>query len=301
MTRGARSRTDFRRRSATCGTACGWLSRILISLCFLAASLAPGTAGAVSSSPVSATSVRRGLRLTISVAKPTYPVNALVPVTIVARNVSRHNITITRHCTGGYYSYLEARVIDAVGRMVYPPPIVGQPPDPCHLAPPDRVLRSGQSMRTHDLVVLRSRRVTPVVVTFVHHGVNTANPVSVGEAITLRLTKAPPPTAVIVHGPAATYVALTAPPGAIGPLRYQFWVVCASPDGETSSVGHTRRWYIAAENRFLPLFSDCPTPSEWHAVAGWMDGPVATVDYTAPAGEYRAAMASEGWIRGGGR
>jgi hypothetical protein len=182
----------------------------------------------------------------------------------------------------GAYLMITVQVINSTGAVVYPPAVPGTQPDACRPPRVRRVLKPGQQVKRSLLVVLRGTKLQALATLFIKRKHYNEEPGVMTRPGTVQLSPAPVPSATIVPAFTGASVAVTRPPGAVGALWYQYREVCQEANGDIS-LPHTDVWAIAnEEDRFLPAFSDCPQPREWHAVAGWLNYPVATVDYTYP-------------------
>jgi hypothetical protein len=86
-------------------------------------------ASALGASTLAVSTVSQGVQLTLSVPVRTYPRHALVRVTVRARNVSHRVVRLDLRSAA-------VSVLDASGRVVYPPP------SPTWMPPPTGVSRS---------------------------------------------------------------------------------------------------------------------------------------------------------------
>lgn len=88
--------------------------------------------------------------------------------------------------------------------------------------------------------------------------------------LTVRLVAAQPPR-ISVSGSPSIHVDLYPPAGATEPLLYTDW---SMRPGAQYYWG--RGWTMAPSDRLIP---GCREATRWHLIAGWLNQPVATVDY----------------------
>lgn len=244
---------------------------------FLAAVLTiwlPYGAGASRAPDDHAHIVTHGLRITLHVGRPSYPANALVRATLVIRNVTHHQISIM-------FGQNSPRVVvvDSSGREVYSPAtplgnltlIYPEGPGPSYFK-----LGAGQSYRVGQYAILRGSelRAQVVIASLAHPSeIDIARP-----RLRVRLTAAGAPKDVVSASPLrATIVARVRE---TGPMIWKGEDQCVTGRGDTYATGSgwtSTRGDVVVPDPSLP--TDCATYT-WHAIAGWLNHPVATIVYS---------------------
>ncbi len=107
--------------------------------------------------------VAGGLMLTLSIARTAYAKNALVPVTVRLKNVSRHSVRIAPGGTPCATPAPWAEVTTVRGNVLYPPPFQGDFVPECARPEPERSLAAGETILSHFQVILRDRYLRAVV------------------------------------------------------------------------------------------------------------------------------------------
>lgn len=212
----------------------------------------------------------RGIRLSLVLPRSTYPANALVRVSVEARNVSSRPRLIYGTCAGP----LSASVVDGRGNVVYSSAGDGQP----RCGPTNLVtLAPRGKIREHVYVVLRGDRVRATV--------NLAGHTVHGPATFVRLTRSRGPRIVIrsrpylhaeVRGPVRQRPT---------PLLYVESSACPSGSGQGMLTGGgTSGWTkIAPYRAGVFWFSPgCDHPVRWRLIAGRVGESVVTVNRPAP-------------------
>lgn len=252
------------------------MPRRLTLLSFLAALLflPSPSAAARPASGYSVTTVSHGIRLTLSLPRNTYPRNALVRVTLVARNIARKPVSVIREniTCGDYNPYVEAK--DSTGNISQLPTLTRFLHPPCP-APVSGQLLPGHAIKRQRYVILSDRM---LVATFMVGSLQrsikylSTPPLSVSQST----GQAPH---VVLHVDGEQAFADVAPAGPTkGPLRFIQSVHCPT-NGGFEVVTHYD-WQPADGTR---ITAGCSPLSEWHAIAGWLNQPVATIDYVPPA------------------
>ena len=228
----------------------------------------------------------RGIQLTLSLDRTVFPRNALVRVTVRARNISAQAVTLS--------SGPDISVLNSMGQEVYSagrdshPPIfpsvstAGRPiAQPKGGGPFFLTVRAGQVLTQHVFLVLRGSWLQPRVGVF--HQRDPRQPyVGTTEVMTSRpmrvqLTQEVPPQIIITTHSQRTVV--TIKPGNVawqGVPRYMAVQSCG-----ISSTG-TLRWTPASNysNGAYHLRMHCAAAaSEWHLAVAWLNHPLGRLDY----------------------
>lgn len=238
--------------------------------------LAPSHQGAnkaayLSMAAPTVTTISHGVKLSLIVPGSVYPQNALVPVTLVLRNVSKRTILPSRGndlICGTRAPW--AQVVTPGGNVLYPPAMPAGGGPSCGAWPMGPQLSPGHLVRRQFLVVLRSNRIRGVVSLPGPYGedirVQTA-PVQV------RLIRDTPPRVRLVRSPGVYADIRPGSPSWSGPLRYVYYWACGADGGLQEGLD---QWMTVRATRFEP---GCTHPYQWDLVAGWLGHPVATIDY----------------------
>jgi len=215
---------------------------------------------------------RVGGRVEISLHVPfqAYPENALVRVTVKLKNTSGRVLRINGGCL---YGPVWAEVVAQGGAGVYPPALKSGAPLSC--PPPVWVaLRSGQIIRRQVYVILRRAEIRPVA------ELETGGYIY-GHPLYLKLFRGRAPQVLLRTSPQLHADIHPAVP-VRGPLHYMQWAKCPGTGGGglLATYSSTRTWQSTQGTRLLASFgTDCGKGFEWHAIAGWVNQPVAHVDY----------------------
>ncbi|MGI8827113.1 MAG: hypothetical protein ACR2JC_16025 [Chloroflexota bacterium] len=248
---------------------------VLLTLVAIVVPARAVTANPVASSPArKSVTIRHGLELTMNLHRRVFERNALTVVSVEVLNVSRHAIHLERGETDNPFVSVLARS----GEEVYPPalPLV-TPQSDSSLSP--QVLDPGQSF-SHDVyVVIRGPSLRPVVLLQ-----DSSTRRVAGTAVTVSLRPGPRPQ-VLLHTSPEISADILPSTTVYGPLIYQSMSACGLPhNGEMEEVqAGPSGWTPAGGTRLAPVWNPaCTSGREWHVVAGWLDHPVARVDYVAP-------------------
>lgn len=222
--------------------------------------------------------VANDLQLSVTTGRRTYPLDALVKVTVRAKNVSGHTITLAGPGVvrnGGNPSVVE---VDRSGAAVpAPSQFLDYPNIP--LTPPTHVeLAAGETLsRTLNIIVWSD------------HLRATVSTGAQSKSLSLHLTGAHPPK-VDVHSSGGTITAVVQRPrGVMGPLFYRSSVYCRINDSSAnvnevpSMAAVAGTWGRTHITTFTP--PPCPawdqpsTFSAWRLIVGWRNRSVASVSY----------------------
>jgi len=221
----------------------------------------------------SASTLPHGVMLTLTVPHRLYPRSALVRVTLTVKNVAAH----TKYIRSGLESP-SAYVLDASGSEVYDPlePLGDKTLiTPIGPGPRSFPLRPGRVWQAHPYLVLRGDR----IVYWMRLGrVGHGNAVTVqGHPVLVRLTDEAAPQVSISSSP--TLQATIIPPCPVsGPMLYLRQWSCQTGDGTYLSGSG----WVAAKGRTVSgseARANCGARLQWQALAGWLNHPVAHIDY----------------------
>jgi hypothetical protein len=280
------------------------LRRLALLLLILSLALLPSRSPAAHpASGYQVSTVSQGIKLTLIVPHKTYPRNGLARVTITARDVARRPVRIMGVDTlcGSNNPYID--VSDGQGHLSQLPTFTRFLPNTCPLPAPTsfRSLGAGRSLRWHRYVILTDSVVEATIILGQPPG---SRQVST-PAIAVRLTGGQAPQ-VELHRDRGSVFADIQPVGAMrGPLRYIESVRCPFIGPAIGyQVVTEYSWQVADGEQ---VTASCDPVSEWYVIAGWLNQPVAHIDYvkhrgTDEAGTSRSASlpraSSEPFARG---
>lgn len=216
-----------------------------------------------------ASAISHGLRITLDVPRRSYPRDALILVTLSIRNTSRHAISIMSGLNAPRVVLLAAS-----GQEVYDP---GTPLGGLTLAPPTGPgpesvrLLSQKSWTAHEYVVLRGTTLEARVI--LGDVRSSSQEVSIDRPrLALRRTREPAPQVLLSFPPLKAR--LNPPSPQSTPLVSVSQTQC---DNMITGGG----WVAAARRILVPDVGAACRPGIWHAIAGWLNHPVATIAYRA--------------------
>jgi hypothetical protein len=247
------------------------LMKTLAVFALLATSIGPLTVSAETvHAPITVSSVSRGMRLTLVVPRDQYALDALARVAVIMTNVSSHAITVRTvpHDLGGLN--LSVAVQDVHGNKSVLP-MESFEVRPYSKLTGYRVL-PGHTVRVDRYVVVTGPRLVAFADMLPPDGT------SVVHTPTAHVTLVPGvPLTLSVRGGSGRRFLQIGPPGAsnAGPLRYIQSLHCARPGGYTLRAQIV---WVAVPRR--SIYPACRPILEWQVVAGYLNQPVAAIDYT---------------------
>lgn len=250
---------------------------LLLALSFLLstaeAASAGGRAPAVRSTVTTLQGVRVSLWLTDN--KRVYPRDALVPVTVRLRNVSRFPKVWTFACGR---ENPRVQVLNSQGTVRYPPGLALLSPPQCPAAGAQPFLAPGRTFQRQFLVVMRGhllRAIWNFQTASSSPGANEPTQVTTGQ-VAVNLVHGPRPVATLHRNP-KVYAVVQAPPGSSGLLRVVDVARCPNgSSGAANTIQNVSIWRPVAGRVIRP---PCANPFEWHALAGWVNEPVVRINY----------------------
>jgi len=230
----------------------------------------------VGSGPISTSVTAGGLKLTLTVPRSSYPLDALARVTARIKNVSTHDVG---YLAGGATSP-EVQVLDSSGRIVFPPAMPYGPPLNGASGGPGP-LHPGQTVGGSTYIVVRGSRIRASQVFW-----PTWDPTSerasnklVTHPITVRLTSEPTPKLTLRQTAKGPVLDVTRPAGVGSPMQRLSYAQCAFlPSDGSLNFEYSYGWVDSG----LHLTPGCSPLIEWHLRLGWLNHPVAALDYTVP-------------------
>ncbi len=269
---------------------------LLLPLLMFVQFLPVGNANAGASSGITVSTTAHGIRLTLEVPRRSYPRNALIRVGLRLTNLSHRDMPYPHlRDTEGMCSNSAMEVFNDQGVILYPPAIQIKPGGPTKLDPPcpvqeigGRQLHPGQTAAGSDLDILRAKNLRATVYVFwtMHARNRRGTTVYLSRPVRVRT-----PTVQVVLTPSQPLrVSISRLPGHLsaqvqprarvhGPLYANENSDC-DPGGSISYGGPGSVGW--AEQSRRTLYPDCPNPSFWYAVVGYLGQPVGSIDYVRP-------------------
>lgn len=284
---GGASDASFQRSGKTDASAYGTAS-VNSAAARAGASLSIGQSPAV-------TSRSKGLQLSLSLPRSSWPARAVVPVRITVRNVSTHYVYIVG--SGSEYASCPAgvpgvQVIDAHGSPVSPIPIAREPlpscPAPFVRSKSTSLLKPGASRSAMVYAVLQTRRVRAVASVIVYagqcdprtHSSCSGREVRVtGRPMTVRLVTEPLPRVSLRVSPTVSLTVSPAP-ARNARLWWDGWFSCGgNPQVTAGPLNIANGRFLAPNAVRFPSVACNPQRLELHLVAGWVGHPATRVEY----------------------
>jgi hypothetical protein len=249
---------------ATGKTATLWL----VILCMVQL-LAPASLHAASVSALRVDTISHGVKLSLSIPRQTYPKNALVTVTVRLQNVSRHPVLVSGNNPS------TVAVFDSSHQVVYWPNTPFMDQELFDHSVPKRLpikLAPNKHISTTFFVILWG----PFLQAQAMLGAPAKQHDIRGTFVPLTLTNDVAPAVVVTDAP-TIHADVTPPPGVSGPLHFVQQKQCTTGNGVS---GTWTGWDVATSDSLTPGFtSDCSSNRKWIAYVGWLNHPVATIDY----------------------
>lgn len=249
----------------------------LLALCILpSVSGCTGSAASVASAArghrLQVETTARGVRLTLIVPHSIYAKNALVQVALLVQNVSHRVVTVDGACPDSG-PRVEAEVTSRSGYPEYP------------------VLEHLPGIIGGGCVPRGSRRIAPGHTITVHRYVVLTHPGVRGTALLLTgviQIQTKPTLVSLVPGSSPGLTIRTTgkvsavverPPGVRGPLVFRGWSSCMEYGARYSEIDPG--WTQSNNGIAVPEIHspDCHRIIEWHAVAGYLNQPIAVINY----------------------
>lgn len=220
--------------------------------------------------PFQVSTVSHGLSLTLTIPAAGYPHDALVRITLRMQNISHGDIGLLGS---------DVQVLSTSRQVLYPPSV---PPtiEPKGVKPTAPLrFHPGQVTVEHEYIVLRG----PYVRARVWLGKLgkryvppfTQRPAVVTRPVRITLLQGEPPTITVTISPMVSAEVHPVRPET-GPLLYALSYLCTQADGAT--IGGGAEW-ARARSRHIAIVDTVCASLELHLVAGWLNRPVATIDY----------------------
>jgi hypothetical protein len=232
--------------------------------------------------PITSAITAHGVRLSLSLPRSTYPHNALVRVRLTLTNLSRHTIYVGSTAAPACAWYGPGvQVLGSSGQVLYPPatewllascgpPILSRPLEP------------GRALRRTTFAILWGTAI---------RGVATLSTATLRKAVTIESPLLYPhmideaaPSLTLKRQPGLQLTVAPAVPEQHGVFSFVFGVWCPGPNPPSLEGGHATgvsRWQRAPTllGRPFHLEAQCANPVRWVFAGGWLNHPVAAVDY----------------------
>ena len=254
--------------------------------------------------PLEVAAISHGVRISLTLARHSYPRDALITATITLRNMSRENRYLPDWPPnwGGPHSP-HVRMRTAGGRLIYQEQLSAFLTPTPGSAADTYILRPGASLTRHVRFVLQAEQVQAVALVangYTSYSSNGAGTPTVpnfrlaqgqwhitGPFTTVALTAEPPPVLTVTrpgpHHGASIQLRVRPPWNGHGAPFFMDSSYCAF----NADVGFTDQqlsWTVMRGDRVTMKFNPrCRTPQRWRLVVGWPDHRVAYFDSTGPA------------------
>ncbi|MDQ2744174.1 MAG: hypothetical protein M3Z66_18035 [Chloroflexota bacterium] len=264
-----------------------------ILLVVLGASLllvSPSSGQASHAAYAQASRISHGIRLVVSLPRASYPWNALASVTVRATNVSNHAIGIEpTEVPDSCWIYAPVIVVQRKdGSTAFPPAIPGEPGPTCApfigpLSSHSQELPPGQSIAMRQHVILRAAHVRA----YLNLAVGGRSVKLTTPLLSLHLFSSPPAQATL-HLGLLVFATAQPPPGAHGAVLIAEWWDCRGralegAPGYVVMEGAQGPFRPVNPGRIRPqIVAGCNRLLRWHAAVGWLNHPVASIDYVRP-------------------
>jgi hypothetical protein len=248
--------------------------KALSLLPLLIAGLLPSASSAGSmKTPITVSAVAHGVKLTLTVPRREYPRNALIRAKLSLENISAEAVPVlgARFPACRYQYWAAARVLTKGGKAVYPPIVSPDEFISCGPLMFPLQLRPGETLRNTVFLVLRGSHIQG----FTALGTE-QEPIEVETPITtVRLTRKSSPHIRLQTSPVLEAVLRGQAHVRQARLYYYEWASCR--DGEPRTMDWTP--FSIRKARTYSFTPGCENPSEWHLAAGWLNYPIAQVDW----------------------
>jgi len=259
----------------------------LVVLCASLLFVSPSSGQASHAGRAWAGRISHGIRLVVSLPRASYPWNALASVTVRATNVSSHVIGIAPtevpdNC------WIDAPVVVVQrkdGSTAFPPAIPDEPGPNC--APTfitdSRPLPPGKSITVRQHVILRAAHVRA----YLNLAIGGRSVKLLTPLVSLHLFSSPAAQATL-HLGSEIFATAQPPPGARGAVLIAEWWHCrgralVGAPGYVVMEGAQGPFRAVNPGRIRPqIVAGCNRLLQWHAAIGWLNHPVANIDYVRP-------------------
>jgi len=224
--------------------------------------------------------VSHGVKLTLTAPHRDYPENALIRVSVRLENLSHHWKTVRGSGPLCGSNRPSAEVTTSAGLAVYPPAI------PFVFASCGRVLFGtrllpGGVLQAHPLIILRGNRVQA------YASIDNQGTEIITKPLVLHLFPGVAPRVTITKTPFLQAAVRPTNEGTKKRLYFLYGYRCPgdpADDGFIGTASGVFQWQSTTlSHHGAYLFQvGCDNPIAWHVVAGYLNQPVATIDYRSP-------------------
>jgi hypothetical protein len=246
---------------------------------------------ATTNSSITVSTTAHGIRLTLEVPRRSYPRNALIRVGLRLTNLSHRDMPFPHlHDTEGICSDSVMEVFNDQGVILYPPAIQTKPGEPTKPEPgcpvPEiggRQLQPGQTATGSDLEILRARNLHATV--YLSWRIRARNrPATFYLSRPIRVRT---PTVQVVLTPSRPLrISLSRLSGHVSAsvqsepsLRQTLYANAVSNCDVGRSITYGPSSGGWGKQSRHTLYPDCPNPSFWYAVVGYLGQPIGSIDY----------------------
>jgi len=213
------------------------------------------------------------MAVTLIVPREVYRQDALIQVTVRVQNRSHRRRSVVYPYGFCGFDAPSVNVFDDTGHIDYPPALVPWPGLPCPEA--GQTLAPKESAAYHGYAVLRGKHLQLVI--GVSPGARLSDIIDVATPlVTVDLVPAPTPQVTLSTSDGKVSAVIARPSGAKGRMLYQFRANC--PGGLPRTDDWAMNWTRAGSTELSP---ECAPIIKWLAVVGWLNYPIATIDYSA--------------------
>lgn len=213
--------------------------------------------------------VTHGLKITLDLSRRAYPRNALVQVTLSIRNISRHAVSVMSGLNSPQVAVFTAsgqEVDDPINPLGVLTLISPRGPGPQSFR-----LLPHRVWTVHDYVVLHGNTLVARVI--LGDASTAGQEVSITRPrLSLRLTSEPSPQVVLSTAPLRARLIPPSP---------ESTPVLSFSQEQCDSVSTGNGWVTGDQGNIPPGSQGACTTYIWHAIAGWLNHPVATITYLA--------------------
>jgi hypothetical protein len=224
------------------------------------------------SSGITVSTTAHGIKLTLEVPRRTYKRNALVKFSVIVQNVSHYAVFTKLGPQCGMTTNPSIEVSNGKGQLTPQLPSITYGV-PCGGAFTGLPLLPGQFERQHLVGVVSGTYIRAVL----HVGHYLAKAFGTPR-IQIRLTAGSPLIATIHQSNIGPYATVQRPTRARGPLYFVESAMC----GSSTNFHGLESNLVWSPFLFDRIYSGCAGTQDWHGLAGYLNYPVATIDYTSP-------------------
>lgn len=234
-------------------------------------------------SRATASTIASGLRLTLTLARSTYPRNALVQATVQVDNLTNAEVHYASGrsgpqggCPPPAYLYPIVRAVGTDG-TVYPPTLPPDLPESGCL-PSFAAWYGPHEQQTYTIpIVLVANRVRATMDVYNTQG--TGGTTLLEAEVEVKLTHEAAPKVTVRAGKSSLIATVRAGRALHGPLYYMDRVSCGTGPGDFLIRYHDAWTPHNGKPLRSGYYSPCAPPDHWYLMVGWLNHPVAIVRY----------------------